>query len=64
MSPVPEYWFSRIAKAWRVRTESITSEALPKRWIELLNHLNEKESQHLPPGSEPVGDAVKSKELP
>jgi hypothetical protein len=55
VSPLPEYWLGRIGKSWRARNESLTSEALPKRWVELLQHLDalEKRKSH-PELSDPV----------
>ena len=53
MSSRPEYWLGAMGKMWRARHEHITHEALPKRWVELLQYLDEKErSQAHPEASE------------
>jgi hypothetical protein len=33
----------RIGKAFQVRTEDITHESLPERWVDLIHHLDEQE---------------------
>ena len=43
MSPSPEPWLGRIAKVLRAANEPVTREELPKRWIDLLLHLDERE---------------------
>ena len=39
----PEQWFVSIGKLLRTGTEEITGEPLPKRWLDLILHLDEQE---------------------
>lgn len=46
--------FYRINQALRHQYDEIVKEPLPKRWIDLINHLNELEARrHSPGGSAP-----------
>ena len=49
MSPLPKSLLGRLGKAWRSRNEHMTREALPKRWIDLLHHLDEQERRQSRP---------------
>jgi len=54
MSPSSETVLGRIAKVLRAEAEPATREELPKRWIDLLLHLDEQErrqSKVSPPAS-------------
>lgn len=42
-----------IGKQLRGQNEDIAGEALPRRWIDLIHHLNEQDSQPRPPAAEP-----------
>ena len=42
-----------IGKQLRGQDEDIAGEALPRRWIDLINYLNEHDSQRRPPEAEP-----------
>jgi hypothetical protein len=35
----------RIGKAFQVRTENITDERLPERWVDLIQYLDEQERE-------------------
>ena len=61
MSPLPKSVFARLGKMLRARNEHLTRETMPKRWIDLLLHLDEQErrqsgqapSEAAPPAAEP-----------
>jgi hypothetical protein len=38
-------WYSLIGKKLRDESKSVTEEPLPRRWIELIQHLDEQERQ-------------------
>lgn len=40
-------WLTAIAKSLRGQDEDITHEALPRRWVDLIHHLNEQERNRL-----------------
>ena len=42
-----------IGKQLRGQNEDSAGEALPRRWIDLIHHLNEQDSQRRPPEAEP-----------
>jgi hypothetical protein len=42
-----------IGKQLRGQNEDIAGEALPRRWIDLIHHLNVQDSQPRPPAAEP-----------
>ena len=46
-SPSPETVLGRIAKVLRAQSEHVTHEELPKRWIDLLLHLDEQERRQV-----------------
>ena len=43
MSPLSPSLLVRLGKALRARNEPIDAQALPKRWADLLHHLDEQE---------------------
>ena len=45
MPPLSQSLLIRLGKTLRARNEPITAEALPKRWVDLLHHLDEQEQQ-------------------
>jgi hypothetical protein len=54
--PLQDKWYSLIGKKLRDEGKDVTEEPLPRRWIELIQHLDEQErrrerasAQVLPP---------------
>jgi hypothetical protein len=45
MAQAQEFILRRIGKALHVRMDDITEEALPRRWVELIHYLDEKERE-------------------
>lgn len=45
MAALPQ-WLATIGKAMRGLSEGTTLDPLPRRWIELIHHLNEEEQRH------------------
>ena len=63
MSPLPKSVFARLGKMLRARNEHLTREPMPKRWVDLLHHLDEQERrQSISPPSASVAHTGESGE--
>ena len=46
MREVQDTILRRLGKALHIRGDDITHEPLPRRWVDLIHHLDEKERRH------------------
>jgi hypothetical protein len=47
-----EKWYSLIGKRLREENKNVAAESLPKRWIDLIRHLDEEERKRDARGAE------------